>query len=238
MIYTVRSIAIIFFISCFTPLTFGQEQNGPNKLYPILFNYSRDLYPEYINIPGERRVILEEIANYIIGSLQFEKESEILFLETDNSTRTIMAEAWATAASFYYGINHVKIYSGGINSSKISTNTIVALEKAGFIIYKTSEKQNPTYEIKYSYNVPPVIVTSKKYNNKLNPDIRYGSVFLCSNADINLPVVKGNNFRTSLHYFDPTAYNNSPEAPEKYMDRCHEIAIEMFYLFYVLKNAQ
>jgi len=238
MIYILKSIVLIFIIFCSVQLTFGQEQKGPNKLYPILFNYSRNLYSEYVNIPGERRVILEEIANYIIGSLQFEKESEILFLETNNSTRSIMAEAWASAAAYYYGIDNVKVYSGGISSSQISTDAIVSLEKAGFIIYKTSEKQNPTYEIKYSYNVTPVIVTSKKYNSKSNPDLNFGSVFLCSNADINLPVVKGNNFRTSLYYFDPTAYNDSPEAPEKYIERCHEIAIEMFYLFYTLKNAK
>lgn len=238
MSYISKSVLILLFIFSSLPSAFSQLKTGPNKLYPILFNYSRDLYPDYINIPGDRRVILEEIANYIIGSLQFEKETKILFIETDNSTRTIMAEAWATAAAFYYGIDNVKVFSGGINNSNVSTNAIIALEKAGFIIYKTSETQNSTYEIKFSYNIPPLTVASKKYNNKSNPDIHFGSVFLCSNADINLPVVKGNNFRTSLYYFDPTAYDESPEALERYTERCHEIALEMFYLFYVLKNAK
>lgn len=149
-----------------------------------------------------------------------------------------MAEAWANAAAHYYKIEDVSIYSGGINPSKVATNAIIALEKAGFIIYKTGTDNNPSYEIKYSYNIPPVVVRSKKYNDKFNPDHQFGSVVVCSNADINIPVIKGNNFRTSLHYFDPKSYDQSSDALSYYTERSREIALEMFYLFYRLKNAK
>jgi arsenate reductase len=229
-------IFLVFILSY--PCYSQQSSTGPNKLYPILFNYARDLYPDYGKIPFERKAVLEEIANYLIGAQQLDNTGKIIFIETDHLARSVMVQAWAMAASYYYGIENVKIYSGGINASKISKNAIIALEKAGFIIYKIQEGSNPEYEIKYSYNIEPLILRSIKYNDKSNPNVNFGSIIICSNADINLPVVKGNNFRTSLHYFDPSAYDGTSDAPELYLEKSKEIATEMFYLFYVLKNSK
>ena len=214
----------------------AQELNRPKKLYPILFNNARDLFPEYQSIPFERRAVLEEIANYILGSIQFDGKATILLLGSNNSTRTILAEAWANAAAHYYGITKVSISSGGVTKKEVSKYGIMALEKAGFIIYRRTHMGMEQYEIKYTYNEKPLVVFSKLYNHKDNPDLNFGSVILCPNADINLPVVKGNNFRTSLHYFDPIAYEDDPDVLEKYLERSHEIALEMFYLFYKLKS--
>jgi len=215
-----------------------QKQEGPNKLYPILFNYARDLYEEYGNIPFERKVILEEIANYCIGAHQIENRARVLLIETNHASRAVLAQTWAAAAAYYYGIDYVNVYSGGIISSEIATNAVIALEKAGFIVYKISEGKNPNYEIKFTYNVKPVIIKSIKYNDPVNPESNFGSIILCSNADINLPVVKGNNFRTSLHYLDPAAYDGTSEALDMYLEKSKDIAVEMFYLFYVLKNSK
>ena len=104
---------------------YAQQISAPNKLYPILFNYARDLYPDYSNIPFERKVILEEIANYVMGSQQLEAESNLLFIETNHSSRSILAHVWAKTASYYYGIEEIKLFSGGITESSISKNAIV-----------------------------------------------------------------------------------------------------------------
>ncbi len=236
---SVISIFLTFILALLIAfLVNAQKPKGPNKLYPILFNYARNLYDDYTTIPLERRYILDEIANYIIGSNQFEGKSSLLIIGSNNATRSILVESWARAAAYYYGISNVDIYSGGISPVKISTYAILALEKAGFIVYKTGEPQNPTYEIKYTYNIPPVILKSKKYNDKSNPESHYGAVFVCPNADINLPALKGNNFRTSLYYFDPSAYDTAEDVLDQYLTRNKEIATEMFYLFYRLKNAK
>ena len=234
LVYKILTFSFIFLAN----MGFAQKPSAPNKLYPILFNYARDLYPEYSKIPFERKVILEEIANYITGAQQMESKGNLLFIETNHTSRSVLAHIWAKTASYYYGINDVELFSGGITHSSISQNAILALEKAGFIIYKITDTGNPVYEIKYSYNIPPIILNSIKYNEKSNPNINFGSVILCSNADINLPTVKGNNFRTSLYYFDPIAYDGSPDALDMYLEKSKEIAIEMFYLFYVLKNSK
>jgi len=217
---------------------YAQGSLGPNKLYPILFNYARNLFDEYSKIPMERRYVLDEIADYLIGSNQFEGKSSLLIIGSNNATRSILAESWADAAAYYYGIQNVQIHSGGINVTHISTLAILVLEKAGFIVYKTGDSQNPTYEIKYTYNIPPVLLKSKKHNDKGNPESHYGALFVCPNADVNLPTLKGNNFRTSLYYFDPSAYDTADDALDQYLLRSREIAIEMFYLFYRLKNAK
>jgi len=230
---------LIFFALILSYSSYSQKSStGPNKLYPILFNYVRDLYPDYDKISFERKAVLEEIANYIKGAQQLDNTSKIMFIETDQLARSVIVQAWAMAASYYYVIENVKIYSGGINASKVSQNAIIALEKAGFIIYKIQEGSNPEYEIKYSYNIEPLIMKSIKYNDKSNPNVNFGSIIICSNADINLPVVKGNNFRTSLYYFDPSAYDGTSDASALYLEKSKEIATEMFYLFYVLKNSK
>lgn len=234
----ISTILVIIYLHGSSGLTYAQKPKGPNKLYPILFNYARNLYDEYSKIPMERRYVLEEIANYLIGSNQLEGKSTLLIIGSNNATRSILAESWAYAAAHYYGIANVEIYSGGINATRISTLAILALEKAGFIIYKTGDTQNPTYQIKYTYNVPPILIKSKKYNDKPNPASHYGAIIVCPNADVNLPVLKGNNFRTSLYYFDPSAYDAAENALDQYLTRSKEIATEMFYIFYRLKNAK
>lgn len=233
-----RTILYIILSLIFVDLIYAQPQVGPNKLYPILFNYARDLYPYYGNIAFERKMVLEEIANYIIGARQLDKKARILFIETDHTARAALAQIWAVTAAFYYGIDNIDIYSGGIKPSEISRNVIIALEKAGFIVYKYTDDNNPMYEIKYSYNVPPILIKSIKYDDESNPDTNFGSILLCPNADVNLPVIRGNNFRTSLHYFDPTAYDGSADAIDLYIEKSREIATEMFYMFYILKNAK
>jgi len=212
-------------------------QKGPKKLYPILQNYVRNLYPEYRNIPEERRRIIEELASYIRGNFQTNVKTELLFVGSNNSTRSQFSYVWAQTAAYYYGIKGVSFFSGGVSPSDIDTQTISALEDAGFIAYKINQNDLTAYEVKYSYNLSPLLIWPKKYNLKgQQPTINFASIVVCANADINLPVIKGTNFRTSLHYFDPKAYQNTADAMDHYKDKCREVAMEMFYLFYLLKE--
>ncbi|HLF32831.1 MAG TPA: hypothetical protein VI583_01260, partial [Cyclobacteriaceae bacterium] len=90
----------------------GQDQ--PGKLYPILFNYAKNLYPDYKTLPEERRRILEEIADYVYGAIQIEKKAAMLIIGTNNASRSIMTEAWAHAAAHYYHVRGIEIFSGGM----------------------------------------------------------------------------------------------------------------------------
>jgi arsenate reductase (thioredoxin) len=236
MIFNPRISSLMILISGLLYSAGIMAQHQPGKLYPLLFNYSKNLYPDYQSIPEERRRTLEEIADYIFGAIQIDKKATILIIGTNNSTRSIMTEAWAHAAAYYYNVKNLEIYSGGTRETHISPSAIKALEKAGFIIYRVSKDENPRYEIKFSYNIPPLVFFSKLYNGKNMPQISYAAIFVCPNADLNVPFLKGMNFRTSLHYFDPSAYDNTSEELDKYIERSRQIAVEMFYLFYCIKN--
>jgi arsenate reductase len=236
MIFSPRTSLIISLILILLFPGIVQAQNQPGKLYPPLFNYSKKLYPEYRLIPEERRRTIEEIADYIFGAIQIDKKATVLMIGTNNSTRSILAEAWAQAAAYYYNVKNLQILSGGTQESQISPPAVKALENAGFIIYRVTKEYNSRYEVKYAYNIPPLLFYSKLYNAKDMPQSSYGAIFVCPNADLNVPYIKGMNFRSSLYYFDPSAYDDTPEEPDKYSERSHQIAVEMFYLFYCIKS--
>jgi arsenate reductase (thioredoxin) len=231
-----RSLIIIILLSGLSFSSGIHAQDKPGKLYPLLFNYSKNLYPEYQTIPEERRRTIEEIANYLFGTIQIDKKATILIIGTNNATRSIMAEAWAQAAAYYYNVKNLEIFSGGTQETHVSPSAVKALEKAGFIIYRVTKEENSRYEIKYSYNLRPLAIYSKLYNGKDMPHNSYGAIFVCPNANLNVPFLKGMNFRTSLNYFDPSAYDNTTEELDRYAERSHQIAVEMFYLFYCIKT--
>ena len=237
MIFNLRlSAFIIILLLCLSISNRIHAQSQPGRLYPLLFIYTKNLYPEYLSIPEERRRTLEEIANYIFGTLQIDKKATIIFIGTNNATRSIMAEAWGQAAAYYYNVKNLEIFSGGTQETHVSPSAIKALEKAGFIIYRVTKEENSRYEVKFTYNIAPLLVYSKLYNGKDMPHNSFGAIFVCPNADLNVPFLKGMNFRTSLHYFDPSAYDNTTEELDKYIERSHQIAVEMFYLFYCIKT--
>ena len=101
-------------------------QRSPGTLYPILFNYAKNLYPQYRKIPEERRRVLEEIADYIYGAIQIDQEARIKLIGSNNATRSILAEAWATAAAQYYNIRKINFKSNLTLSSKSVSKLISA----------------------------------------------------------------------------------------------------------------
>jgi hypothetical protein len=62
------------------------------------------------SIPMERRYVLDEVADYLIGSRQLEGKASLVIIGSNNSTRSILAEVWAKTAAYYYGISNVKYF--------------------------------------------------------------------------------------------------------------------------------
>ncbi len=212
--------------------TFSQ----PRPLYPILHDYAKGLYKEYKTIPEERRFRLEAIADFILQNKSYNRLSEVLFIGTNQSTRSQLAQVWAYAAAHYYGLEGAKFYSGGIQQDPISENTIEVLERAGFIVYRMKEGNRRYYQVKFSYKIDPVILYSKEIEDRNNPPTQFMAVIVCQNAAQNLPVIKGTFNRLELTYYDPSGYDGLEEEKEEYDKVCHQIALEMFYLFSKLKN--
>ncbi len=208
----------------------------PQPLYPILKDYVKDLYKEFRKIPEERRYRLNEIARFVRDQKLRNQPASLLFITTNQSTIGQLAQVWAQTAAFYYGVATVKSYSGGLKPELVSEEMIFALERAGFIVYKTQLSGGSVYKVKYSYNLKPVIIFSKKINHARNPSGQFMAIFLEPNADVNLPEVPGAVKRLSIYYEDPEGYDGTPQEKKIYDDRCHQIALEMFYVFSQLKH--
>jgi hypothetical protein len=209
----------------------GSNDTSFNKLYPILNEYVRDFPREFRKIPEDRRFRLNEMVYFLEEQRQNNAPWQITFISTNESTIGQMAQAWSKAAAFYFGFQDFYSYSGGLNPNSISINTIVSLEKAGFIIYKSNVNGLDVYRVKYSYNLEPVVAFPKKLNHVKNPGSNFMAVVLDVNADLNINNIKGTYDRLFLEYEDPKGYEGSDLEMEKYQESCRKIAVEMFYVF-------
>jgi hypothetical protein len=202
-----------------------------NKLYPILNEYVRDFPKEFRKIPEDRRFRLNEMVYFLEEQKEHKAPWQITFISSDESTTGQMAQAWSKAAAYYFGFTDFHPYSGGLSPHEISVSTIIALEKAGFIVYKSDVNGVDVYRIKYSYNLEPVLAFPKKINHSKNPGNNFMAVILDGNADLNLNNIKGTYNRLFLEYEDPLGYVGSDLEDKKFNESCKRIAVEMFYVF-------
>jgi len=212
------------------------EDASFKSLYPILNEYVRDFPKEFRKIPEERRYRLNEIVYYLEEQELNNAPWQITFISTNESTIGQMALAWSKAAAYYFGFSNFHPFTGGLNPNEISESAIVALEKAGFIVYKSNIYGVDVYRIKYSYNLAPIIAFPKKIDHVRNPGNNFMAVILDVNADLNINNVKGTYNRLFLEYEDPKGYEGSDMENEKFNETCRQLAVEMFYVFSQLHN--
>lgn len=207
-----------------------------NKLYPILNEYVRDFPKEFRKIPEDRRYRLNEIAYFLEEQDANNAPWQILFISSNESTISQMAQVWAKAASYYFGFANFRAYSGALNPGEISVNTITTLEKAGFIVYKADIDGIDVYRVKYSYNLEPIVAFPKKIDHVRNPYNNFMAVVLDENADLNIQNIKGTYHRLYLNYEDPAGYDGSDIQVQIYEEVCRKVAVEMFYVFSNLRK--
>jgi len=207
-----------------------------NKLYPILNEYIREFPRELRSIPEERRYRLNEIVYFLADQYSGNSSGQVLFITTNEATVGQMASAWSKAAAYYFGFKNFQSYTGGLKPEKITENTIISLEKAGFIVYKSTTSGMDQYRIKYSYNLDPLVSFPKKLDHSRNPSSNYMAVVLDKNADMNINDIRGTYNRLFLDYEDPSGYRGASVESVKYDETCRRIAVEMFYVFSQLKK--
>lgn len=182
------------------------------------------------NIPSERKVILETMADYISKN----DKVNLLFVCTHNSRRSQMSEIWARIAADYYGVGkNILTYSGGTEASAFNPRAVNAMKTLGLELKKEGEN-NPKYT--YSSNGKEFICFSKKYDDKFNPQSNYCAVMTCSEADANCPYLPGAAKRISLTYQDPKEFDGTPKEKEKYLERSLQISSELFYVMSKVKK--
>ena len=208
----------------------ANELKPIRALLPALTVTVEKLEKQFGQIDEDRKRILVELGGFIQ-----ERGSHgvvnVNFICTHNSRRSHIAQLWAQAAAYYYGVSGVACFSGGTEATAFNPRAVKAMQEAGFEITKSAPSENPEYQTRYSAEAPALKIFSKKYDDPFNPRKGFAAVMTCSHADENCPVVSGASKRISITYDDPKDFDNTPQEEMKYRERVHQIGREMLYAF-------
>jgi arsenate reductase (thioredoxin) len=185
---------------------------------------------EFDQIPEERKVLLEQIANYIQTKRNSKEEVQLIYVCTHNSRRSHFGQVWAAVAAAYFDIDKVKTYSGGTEATAFHPNAIAALQRAGFDIQADGKTSNPHYEVTFGDNLS-IHCYSKTYDDSSNPQNNFAAIMTCSDADENCPFIPGVALRIGTTYDDPKTFDGTNQEAAKYDERCAQIARECLYVF-------
>ncbi len=191
------------------------------------------------NISDQRKLILNEIALYMHTEIKKNngaEELKVVYLCTHNSRRSHFAQVWGHIAALHFGIQHVKVFSGGTVATACHPNTISALEHIGFnIVCSDLNAENPMYHV--FYNSKEFIECYSKANTDVSlPQTDFIAVMTCSDADENCPLVPGAQKRFSTTYDDPKEFDGTSNPTPHYVERSVQIASEILYTFQKLAS--
>lgn len=186
-------------------------------------------------ISNERKVILNQLVEYVQRKLDSNEEIRLNFICTHNSRRSHLSQIWAQTMAFHFKISAIFCYSGGTEATAMFPKVGETLSNQGFqsrsFGTKLSETENPVYAVKYDENSHPIICFSKTFDDFFNPKSNFAAIMTCSSADENCPFISGAEVRFPIRYEDPKAFDGTDLMNEKYAERSLEIASEMYYVF-------
>lgn len=203
-------------------------------MFSLIKNRCNSLVNNFKEIPLERRLILEKIAEYIKAKLEKREDVNLIYVCTHNSRRSHLGQIWAAVAADYYGIGNVHTFSGGTQVTAFNPNAIKALTSSGFDVIQKSQSENPYYEVFWGRE-EALQCFSKVYNHQDNPSKNFAAIMTCSDAEENCPLIHGCDLRIGTTYHDPKAYDNTVLQDEKYIERSNQIGMECLYVFSKLK---
>ena len=184
-------------------------------------------------IAEHRKVILQELIEYMKAKHLQRENVHLNFICTHNSRRSQFSQIWAYTAAYFYGVDAF-CYSGGVEVTAFNERAVSSIRKSGFGI-RSNGTSNPVYEVTINDQVQVLDVFSKLYDHPINKTKSFAAVMTCAHADENCPIIPGTEKRISLQYEDPKAFDDSPQEKEKYDERSWQIASELFYVFRSVK---
>lgn len=196
-----------------------------------------ELCGEFDSITNSRKEELKELAELIMQDRESFGHSKLIFVCTHNSRRSQLSEIWFRAAAWHYGIDKISAFSGGTESTAFNHRMVAAIKRAGFLVEKIEDGDNPVYRIPLSeHDSQAQNMFSKKYDHPFNPDSAFIAVMVCGQADQDCPFVPGASARMALPYEDPKHSDNTPEESAVYDAKVREIGREILYLGYLLTH--
>lgn len=205
-------------------------------LFPQLEQYVQDL--KFAKIPQERKKQLSPLIAFLKEKLESKEPVHLNFICTHNSRRSQLCQIWAETFSRYFGIEQVKVFSGGTEATAFHPNAVTALRKAGFQITKENEQENPKFNVIFSEDAEPVICFSKKFEEAVSSVNSFVAILTCSDAEANCPFIPEAEARFSIKYEDPKKADGTPAEQDLYSKRNKQIASEMYYLLSQTTDSQ
>ncbi len=193
--------------------------------------YCDNLTKEFKTIPDGRKEILNKITEYIKSKRKANMPVNLVYICTHNSRRSHFGQVWAHVAASYYNLKNVNTFSGGTETTAFNINSINSLKRVGFDVKPINIEKNSTYHVFHDENESPSICFSKTYDDPKNPQKGFAAIMTCSDAEEKCPFIPGVELRIGTTYDDPKAFDNTPLQDAKYDERCHQIALETFYVF-------
>jgi arsenate reductase (thioredoxin) len=172
----------------------------------------------------------------ILADLKKYDEVQPLFICTHNSRRSHMAQLWLNTAAGFYGIDGIRPYSGGTETTAFNKNAVAALQRSGFSFTEMEHEGQKVYIATTRGGSIERLMFSKKFDDKVNPKKNFFAVMVCSEADESCPIVPGADNRISLPYDDPRYFDGTPSVDVKYDETSRLIAREMFYVMAGVKK--
>ncbi len=181
-------------------------------------------------IPEERKAHLRKLSDYIATTIKKEATPQLIVICTHNSRRSHMGQLWLAVGADYYELPTMATFSGGTEATAFNPRAVQAFQRIGFDIRsKDTDISNPIYAIQWAIAQPKYIAFSKKYDTAPNPTEKFGAIMVCTSADEGCPVITGCEFRFSLPFEDPKAFDDTELEATKYDERCRQIGREILY---------
>ncbi|MGE0771923.1 MAG: protein-tyrosine-phosphatase [Cyclobacteriaceae bacterium] len=190
---------------------------------------------EFDLIPNSRKQLLKKLGDYI-NRRAGHANVDLVFICTHNSRRSHMAQLWAQAAAWHYGMEKVRCFSGGTEATAFHPNAVNTLRSLGFVIEQKTQHPNPIYQVEFGEGMALESIFSKSYDHPSNPSSQFAAVMTCAHADANCPVVVGCDMRIALPYDDPKDYDGTGREAEAYRNTALLIGRELAYAMASVKS--
>ena len=131
-------------------------------LFVALNSLIEKLTKEFEVIPADRKGMLNQLTRFVQSKVETGEKIYLNFICTHNSRRSHIAQLWAQAAAYHYGVPNLFCFSGGTEATALNPRAVNAMQEAGFTIIRKEEGDNPVYDVRFSDPGTPIIAFSKK----------------------------------------------------------------------------
>ncbi|MEZ4984295.1 MAG: hypothetical protein R2795_04535 [Saprospiraceae bacterium] len=119
-------------------------------IFPAIHSLIAACKAESVDIPADRKELLERIAAYIREHASNGHPIRLVFICTHNSRRSHFGQIAAAVAAAYYGVSGVEVFSGGTEATAFHPHAIAALRELGFVITTpTPDVDNPVWSVHF-----------------------------------------------------------------------------------------